>query len=176
LIFCEMANRVDRIRNSRPCNLNGRDCESGIFSNRQAHHLEPISRRRPGSSCLMRWNRRGNEKNAVEIKGFSDLLRAAQMAPMDRIEGAAEEPDPHRNSISPFAEPSEKDADTKPTSLWQAQPCKFLPSKRRIRSELGKRAVSWSIIRESARRRIQQIWLLSVPPNPSVQRREFCSC
>ena len=45
--------------------------------------------------------------NAVEIEGFSDLLRAAQMAPMDRIEGAAEEADPHGNSISPFPEPTE---------------------------------------------------------------------
>src|SRR5688572_8995369 len=125
-----MANRVDRVRNSRPCNLGCRDCEAGIFSNRQAHHLKPISRRRPGSSCLVRWNRRRNEKNAVEIKAFSDLLRAAQMAPMDRIKGAAEEPDPHRNSISPFPEPSKKSLEAKPTRISQAQSCRFVTSKR----------------------------------------------
>ena len=120
-IFAEMTNRVDGVGNAWPCNLHGGNREAGVFSHGQAHHLEPISRRSPGLSSLVRWNRSRNEKNPVEIKGFSYLLRATQMAPVDRIEGAAEEADPHGSSISPFPEANEEILSAIREEVLQAQ-------------------------------------------------------
>jgi hypothetical protein len=60
------------------------------------------------------------------------------MAPMDRVEGAAEQPDPHGNSISPFPEPSEKILDARSTRISQAQAYRFVRWQRAMRAELGR--------------------------------------
>src|SRR5918993_149364 len=138
VVLGEMTNRVDRVGNASPCNLHGRNREAGILSHGQAHHLEPISRRSPGLPSLVRWNRSGNEKNAIEIKGFSYLLRATQMAPMDRIEGAAEEADPHGNSASPFPEPTEEILVARRVRTWQPKAYPWLTSKNPLGPKLGK--------------------------------------
>jgi len=152
LIFRKMTNRVDRVRNTRSCNLDCRNREAGIFGHAQTNHFEPIASRSPGLPSLVRWNRSRNKIDAVEIKGFSDLLRAAQMAPMDRIEGAAKEADPHGNSISPFREPTEGILFTNRARIWQPKAYRWLTSKNPFSAKLGK----WVIfIRESAHRRIQ---------------------
>jgi hypothetical protein len=87
---------------------------------------------------LVRWNRSRNEKNAVEIEGFSYLLRTAQMAPMDRIEGSAEEADPHGNSISPFPEPTKEILVARRVRTWQPKAYPWLTSKNPLGAKLGK--------------------------------------
>jgi hypothetical protein len=141
LFLGEMTNRVDRVGNARPCNLDGRNREAGIFSHGQAHHLEPISRRSPGLPSFVRWNRSRNEKNMVEVEGFSHLLRATQMAPMNRIEGAAEEADPHGNSISPFPESTEEILSASHARIWQPQVYRWLTPKNAFGAELGKSVI-----------------------------------
>jgi hypothetical protein len=60
------------------------------------------------------------------------------MAPMDRIEGAAEEADPHGNSISPFPEPAEEILSASRVRTWQPKSYPRLSSKNPFGAELGK--------------------------------------
>ena len=149
-IFPEMTDRVDRVGNAWPCDLHGRNCEAGIFSHGQANHLEPIPRRSSGLPSLVRWNRGWNEENSIEIEGFSDLLRATQMAPMDRIEGAAEEADPHGNSASPFTEPTDEMLFSSPARICPLGTYRFVTSRDAFAAELANaepgKSVSFMIV------------------------------
>ena len=138
LLFCEMTNRVNRVGNPGPGNFDRGNREAGIFSYRQAHHREPIASRSPGLSSLVRRNRSGNKINAIEIEGFSHLLRAAQMAPMDRIEGAAEEADPHGYSISP-SEAAQEIFRASRARIWQPKVCRWVTSKNSFGAEQANR-------------------------------------
>jgi hypothetical protein len=86
---------------------------------------------------LVRGNRSRNEKNAVEIEGFSYLLGATQMAPMNWIEGAAKEADPHGNSMSPFPEPTEEILSVTRARIWQSHAYRRLTSRDPLGAELG---------------------------------------
>jgi len=96
LLLDEMAYRIDGIGDAGPRNLHRRYFEPRISRHRQTHHLQAVLRRRRSLASLVRRNGGGNKNDLVEAKSLADLLGAAQMAPMNGIEGAAEETDSHR--------------------------------------------------------------------------------
>src|SRR5262247_3948932 len=113
LLLDEMAYRIDGIGEAGPSNLHGRHPEPRISRHRQTNHLQAVPRRRRSLASLVRRNRSGNKNDLVEAKSLADLLGAAQMAPMNRIEGAAEETDSHGVSIDFFCRPLKKVSDAK---------------------------------------------------------------
>src|SRR5215470_13077039 len=105
LLLDEMAYRIDGIGNAGPRNLHRRHPEPRISRYRQTNHLQAVPRRGRRLASLVRRNRGGNKNDLVEAKSLADLLGAAQMAPMNGIEGTAEETDSHGVSIKLFCRP-----------------------------------------------------------------------
>src|SRR5262245_61025108 len=114
LLLDKMTYRIDGIGNAGPINLHRRHPEPRISRHRQTNHLPAVPRRRRSLTSLVRRNRGGNKNDLVEAKSLADLLGAAQMAPMNRIEGAAEETDSHGVSISFFCRPLKRVSDARP--------------------------------------------------------------
>src|SRR5258706_2455897 len=99
----EIAERVDREGFAGAAKLDVGDGEAGIAPGRERRHAEHVGRVR-GAAFFERLDRRRDEKHAVEAKSFPDLFRAPQMAPVDRIERAAEKTDSHikKSRVSGF--------------------------------------------------------------------------
>src|SRR5579875_1658894 len=97
----EMARSVDGVRSSEAANLGIRNHEVTIALGRQPHHREPMLRGSELAFDFMGRRGGGNEIDQIEVKRLANLLGGAQMAEMDWIEAAAEQPYAHRAIDAP---------------------------------------------------------------------------
>ena len=74
--------------------LDVRDLERTVIGDGEPHHLESLRRVRHGGPAVWRASR-GNEDHAVELRTLDRSLGRREMPEMNRIKGAAEDPDPH---------------------------------------------------------------------------------
>lgn len=168
-----MPDRVDRVRDPRPCSLHCRDAELRIICHRQSNHLQAVPRRCCGLPCLVGRDRSGNKEHPVKPKSLTDLFGAPEMAPMNRIEGPAEEANSHWVLANSFLRPLKK----KPR--FEALRDSARTGKRLYVAATGSistnASLSGILIRGSAHLRTQQILWSSVLPSPWDQRRGSCS-
>src|ERR1700676_1756664 len=95
-----MAYCVDRVGGSGAPDFGLRDHEVAIAAGRDSDHLQAMIHWGDPALRLVRRRRSRNEINQVERQRLAVLFRCAQMAEVDRIEAAAEQPYAHRD-ISP---------------------------------------------------------------------------
>jgi hypothetical protein len=87
---------VDQVGGAGPVDLDAIDREIRVCRDRLLYPLESLLRRGnrvPGIGSLMGWQGARNEEDALEGERLPDLFRGAEMAQVDRIEGATEQTD-----------------------------------------------------------------------------------
>ena len=166
-----MADRINRVSYPLARGLHCRDAELRVVCHRQSNHLQTVSRRCCGLPCLVGRDRSGNKEHPVKPKSLTDLFGAPEMAPMNRIEGPAEEANSHwvlaNSFLSPLKNPGFALSDLAITGkrVYVAAPGS---SKRNA-------SLSGILIHGSAHPQTQQISWSSVLPSPWDQRRGSCS-
>ena len=94
------ANGVDRVGRTLALDLAKIEREVRIPGDRELEHAAAVLDGGLRALRLVRWHGGKHELDAVERQGLAHLERSAQVGEVDGIEGAAEEPDPCRQSLT----------------------------------------------------------------------------
>ena len=86
-------------RRPGPLEVNPADGEPRIDDHGQSRHLEPVISAGAGRLATMPRLACGHEDDPVEIEGIGNGSRGSQVPEVDRIEGAAHDPDALRGHV-----------------------------------------------------------------------------